>query len=52
MNTQTVLTTKTAQELAARQRLLEDEIQANEEESRLMQSELDRIYAEQDRRHG
>ena len=36
MNTQTVLTTKTAQELAARQRLLE----------------LDRIYAEQDRRHG
>lgn len=44
------LKTKTADELLARQRLLEDELRANEEESTAMQAELDGIYAEQDRR--
>jgi hypothetical protein len=41
---------KSLEELATRQRLLESEIEANEEEIRGYQSELDRIYAEQDRR--
>lgn len=46
----TDLTKATQEELAARQKLLEDEISANEEENRLNQAELNEIYAEQDRR--
>ena len=44
------LTSKTPEELVNRQQLLESEIAANEEENNLMQSELNGIYAEQDRR--
>ena len=44
------LKNQTPEELTARQKLLEDEIQANEEESAMLQQELDGIYAEQDRR--
>ena len=44
------LTSKTPEELVNRQKLLESEIAANEEENNLMQSELNGIYAEQDRR--
>lgn len=50
MTANTNLQSKPAEELAARQRLLESEIQANEDETRQMQAELDAIYAEQDRR--
>ena len=46
------LKTLTPEALAARQQLLENEIDANEEESRQFQAELDQIYAEQDRRRG
>lgn len=46
------LESKTSEELLARQRLLESEIEANEEENRAYQSELDKVYAEQDRRRG
>jgi hypothetical protein len=44
------VTELTAEELQARQKALEGEIQANEDENRILQAELDRIYAEQDRR--
>lgn len=44
------LKTATPEDLSARQRLLESEIEANEEENRMMQAELDQIYAEQDLR--
>jgi len=44
--------TATAEDLSARQRLLESEIEANEEENRALQAELDKIYAEQDRWRG
>lgn len=44
------LKTATPGELKNRQKLLEEEIEANEEENRFMQMELDEIYAEQDRR--
>lgn len=44
------LNQKAVEELQARQKLLEDEIQANEDENREFQAELDSIYAEQDRR--
>lgn len=40
----------TKEELYAQQRLLESEIDANEEEIRAYQAELDQIYEEQDRR--
>lgn len=40
----------TPEELIARQKLLENEIQANDEESAMLQQELDDIYAEQDSR--
>lgn len=40
----------TDQELNQRQKLLEDEIEANEQENRLYQDELNKIYAEQDAR--
>lgn len=46
------LESKTPEELLARQRLLESEIEANEEENRACQAELDKVYAEQDRRRG
>lgn len=36
--------------LKTQQRLLESEIQANEDENRLLQADLDKIYAELDRR--
>ncbi len=42
------LKTATSEELTARQKLLEDEIEANEQENAIYQSELDGIYAEQD----
>ena len=42
----------TPEELTARQKLLEGEIEANEEENRVLQAELDKIYAAQDRRRG
>lgn len=42
----------TPEELASRQKLLESEIESNEEENRVLQAELDKIYAEQDRRRG
>lgn len=42
----------TPEELTARQKLLESEIEANEEESHVLQAELDQIYAEQDKRRG
>lgn len=42
----------TPEDLAARQKILEGEIEANNEENRQLQIELDQIYAEQDRRHG
>ena len=42
----------TPEELTARQKLLESEIEANEEENRMLQEELDKIYAEQDKRRG
>lgn len=44
------LESKTAEELLARQRLLESEIDATEEETRAYQAELDKVYAEQARR--
>lgn len=44
------LKTATPEALTARQKLLENEIEANEEENRMFQAELDQIYAEQDRR--
>lgn len=44
------LNKKSVEELKARQILLEGEIQANEDENRLFQSELDTIYAELDQR--
>jgi len=44
------LKSKTAEELVARQKLLEDEIECSQEEIAMMQRELDGIYAEQDRR--
>ena len=44
------LKTATPEELTTRQRLLEGEITANEEEAAMLQRELDDIYAEQDRR--
>jgi hypothetical protein len=44
------LKTATSEALAARQKLLENEIEANEEENRQFQAELDQIYAEQDQR--
>ena len=37
------------QEMLTRQRILEGEIQANEEENAVLQRELSSIYAEQDR---
>lgn len=40
----------TPEELYAKQRLLESEIDANEEEIRAYQSELNAVYEEQDRR--
>ncbi|CAI10417.1 hypothetical protein p1D17 (plasmid) [Aromatoleum aromaticum EbN1] len=46
------LKTATPEELTARQKLLESEIEANEEENRMFQEELDKIYAEQDKRRG
>lgn len=46
------LKTASPEEIAARQKLLEGEIEANEEENRIFQTELDQIYAEQDRRRG
>jgi hypothetical protein len=46
----TNIATTPDQDLAQRQRVLEGEIQANEEENRVLQAELDEIYAEQDRR--
>lgn len=52
MGNENDLKAQSAEDLAARQKLLEGEIQANEEENRFMQSELDAIYAEQDRRRG
>ncbi len=51
-NTMIDLTKASQEELAARQKILEDEISGNEEEIRLYQAELDKIYAEQDRRRG
>jgi len=45
------LASKTAEHLMERQRVLEGEIEANEEENRILQRELDAIYAEQDRRN-
>lgn len=44
------LKTATAAALASRQRVLESEIEANEEENRQLQAELNKLYAEQDRR--
>lgn len=44
--------TATTEELKARQKLLESEIDANEEETRALQEQLNRVYAEQDRRRG
>ena len=41
---------KSADELTTRQKLLEGEIQANEDENQVLQAELDQIYAEQNRR--
>lgn len=46
------LKTATPEELTKRQKLLESEIDANEEETRVYQEELNQIYAEQDRRRG
>ncbi len=40
----------TPEDLTARQKLLENEIQANDEENAMLQQELDGIYAEQDSR--
>ena len=40
----------TPEELTARQKLLENEIQANDEENAMLQQELDGIDAEQDSR--
>lgn len=42
--------TMTPEALTARQKLLESEIDANEEEARMYQEELNQVYAEQDRR--
>jgi hypothetical protein len=42
--------TRTDEELKARIKLLEDEMDANEEENRQMQEELETLYDEQDRR--
>lgn len=50
MNVMIDLINATQEELAARQKVLEDEISTNEEEIRLYQTELNTIYAEQDRR--
>lgn len=44
------LKTATPEELKSRQKLLESEIDANEEENRMYQEELNQVYAEQDRR--
>ncbi len=46
------LTQKTPEELTLRQRTLEGEIQASEDEMHAMQNELNAIYREQDRRRG
>jgi hypothetical protein len=48
----TNIATAPDQELAQRQKALEGEMQANEDENRGLQAELDEIYAEQDRRRG
>ena len=48
----TDLKTKTAEDLLARQKLLESEIETNEQEIQLFQAELDQIYEEQGRRRG
>lgn len=45
------LTKATQEDLSARQKILEGEIEDNEEEIRQCQAELNEIYAEQDRRH-
>jgi len=44
------MTKKSDEELVQRQQELEGEIQANEDENRIFQAELDQVYAEQDRR--
>jgi len=44
------ITTKADDELLQCQKQLEGEIQANEDESRAFQADLDKLYAEQDRR--
>lgn len=41
---------KTTEELAARQKLLEDEIECSRDEIEMMQRELNSIYDEQHRR--
>lgn len=46
------LNTASPEELTERQKLLESEIQANEEENSMLQAELDNIYAEQNQRRG
>lgn len=50
MDKKTSLPSQTREELLSRQKLLENEIEANEEENRALQKELDAIYAELDRR--
>lgn len=46
------LNAATPEELVSRQNALENEVEANEEENRQLQAELDQIYAEQYRRRG